>query len=189
MKVQAVCVAHSESRFTTLLDSTKIVVFLGTPHRGSDYAKKVRDIIKITEGISRASLLPQLLGRGLQKNTIGYLEPHSPYLTELSDSFVERAQDIKIVSFYETCAPKRLGHRVRIVCCIKCKMYKLTKIKVVEEDSAKMQIPREEFNPLDFDHMSMCKVDSEEESLNHFLAILEPMRRQIKASLGRFILR
>ena len=106
------CVAHEDSRFTSILQSTKLIVFMGTPHRGSDYAKKVREIAKLTDAASEGSIaFPRF--SGFNKKLLGDLEPHSTYLTELSSSFTERLKDIGIVSFYEERPPKGVKHLVK----------------------------------------------------------------------------
>ena len=103
------CVAHEDSRFTTILQSTKLI---WTPHRGSDYAKKVKEIAKLTNAASEGSIaFPRF--SGFNKKLLGDLEPHSTYLTELSSSITERLKDIGIVSFYEERPPKGVKHLVK----------------------------------------------------------------------------
>ena len=85
---------------------------MGTPHRGSDYAKKVREIAKFTDNASEGSIaFPRF--SGFNKKLLGDLEPHSPYLNELSSSFTERLKDIGVVSFYEERPPKGVKHLVK----------------------------------------------------------------------------
>lgn len=61
--------------------------FLGTPHRGSDLALVLENILTVARG---------------QKSFVKDLLPDSKILTEVNDSFRHYAVDLKLWSFYET---------------------------------------------------------------------------------------
>ena len=73
-------------------DRAKLIVFLGTPHRGSDYA----DWAKIA-----ANLLNVILDSN--KNLVNNLEVNSEVLDSIHERFlcIIREDKVKIHSFYE----------------------------------------------------------------------------------------
>jgi hypothetical protein len=86
-------IAHErQGLYNNIKNSTKGVVFFGTPHCGSDVAnatRVLRDIISLsTAGLFRADLL-----RNLERN--------SADLVEIAAQFVERAVPLQIVTIYE----------------------------------------------------------------------------------------
>ena len=91
---KAMIIAHERSdRYETLSRDVYGVMFMGTPHRGSDVAfwsKFFRSFANtLTLGNIRTSLLKDL-------------EPKSETLSAISSAFVERGKRLqKIFSFYE----------------------------------------------------------------------------------------
>ena len=88
-------------------DRTKLIIFLGTPHRGSEYA----DWGQI------ASNLAQLVFQDSNKRIIKTLEVHSEVLENIQDDFIKivDTSKIKIHSFQEARAItgiKGLGGKV-----------------------------------------------------------------------------
>lgn len=63
------------------------MIFLGTPHRGSNLAKVARNILQVT---------------GVSKPYLDDLSANSAYLTELNSLFQPYAADLHIWSFFET---------------------------------------------------------------------------------------
>ncbi|KAM7204974.1 hypothetical protein V8F33_001215 [Rhypophila sp. PSN 637] len=73
--------------------------FLGTPHRGSDLAAVLENMLAVTWG---------------RKPFVGDLTPNSSVLAAINDSFRHYAPDLRLWSFYET-LPVRGGMMNRIV--------------------------------------------------------------------------
>ncbi|KAM7213351.1 hypothetical protein V8F06_011248 [Rhypophila decipiens] len=73
--------------------------FLGTPHRGSDLAAVLENMLAVTWG---------------KKPFVGDLTPNSSVLAAINDSFRHYAPDLRLWSFYET-LPVRGGMMNRIV--------------------------------------------------------------------------
>lgn len=91
---QAIVRAFEQERYASILECSKAVIFMGTPHRGSSHA---------TWGTMLSQIL-KLAAFGASTNTqlTKDLQPNSRLLEYVSRSFLERAQDLQIVSFYET---------------------------------------------------------------------------------------
>ncbi|KAK3291348.1 Alpha/Beta hydrolase protein [Chaetomium fimeti] len=111
-------------------NSTKGIVFFGTPHRGSDtarWAKVVADVVSTSLHRPEGELL-----KVLQTNSEG--------LMNVSEDFAPLASRYAIASFYETNVHPVLG------------------TVVVDKASALMALPHEETMMLGGDHSSMCKL-------------------------------
>lgn len=79
--------------YQATLQSTKGVIFLGTPHDGSDLASMLNSLAKIAKVVS--------LGHTNSK-LVEVLKSQGNDLLEISESFVERGEHLdKIYSFYE----------------------------------------------------------------------------------------
>ena len=106
--------------------------FLATPHRGSDSAKLLNNIL-------RASTL--LTAR----NYVADLGKNSASTQIISDEFKNHADRIQLWSFYET-VKMRLGATAPIL--------------IVEPDSAILGYKHERVIPMNADHRTICKFDS-----------------------------
>ncbi|KAL9593091.1 MAG: hypothetical protein Q9179_006109 [Wetmoreana sp. 5 TL-2023] len=129
----ALILAHQRSStFSNVLESVTGVVFLGTPHRGSDAAYW-------TGFIARALKAAQL-GTGTNDQLLAALQKNSKTLSDISEQFVERADTLRIRTFYET---KKLDFLSSLV---------------VEKDSACLHISNEKLpTPIQATHTTMCK--------------------------------
>ncbi|KAI0133837.1 ankyrin repeat protein [Xylariales sp. AK1849] len=128
---QAMNKAHSKAgQFSTLLNCVQGVVFMGTPHRGSDLAPWGA----ILSSMLRAASLGSSTNSQLTKD----LEQNSRVLNAISASFVDRGQDLKIFSLYET---EKLDYLNALV---------------VGKESATLGWPQETCIALNANHRSMC---------------------------------
>lgn len=85
--------AHERSsQNQALLQSTKGVLFLGTPHAGSDLASMLDCLAKLAKVVS--------FGHSNSK-LVEVLKSHGNVFLEISESFIERGQNLKIYSFFE----------------------------------------------------------------------------------------
>ena len=98
---KSLVIAHEESRYANILRSTKAVAFFGTPHGGSDKAGLGSILANILNTVESVSLLELALG-STRSDLVKILGSRSTVLEEVSLSFRNRANDIEIVSFYET---------------------------------------------------------------------------------------
>src|SRR5947199_7050377 len=79
--------AYINQDYTLLANDIKGVVFLGTPHRGSDLAGILNLILTIS--FSSRSFVKQL-------------NPNSDTIKMINSSFIHRVDSLKLVSFFET---------------------------------------------------------------------------------------
>ena len=76
--------------YSSIVDATKAVLFLGTPHQGADIASWV----KAMGGLSKSI--------GLRSTTVMHqLSRWSEPLIELSTLFSEQISDLQVTTFYE----------------------------------------------------------------------------------------
>lgn len=91
---QAFIRAHEVERYHSLQRLIFGVIFLGTPHRGSDLA---------SWGSMLSSVLKMgTLGTSTNSQLLKDLETNSRDLDRISKSFIARSKGLKIYSFYET---------------------------------------------------------------------------------------
>lgn len=124
------------------------IYFLGTPHRGSDLAKTLSNILKISYG---------------PKSFVTALERNSESIESINESFRHFADDLQLRSFYET---------------VPLNLVFLTKEIIVDRSSAILGYRNERPVPLNADHRSICKFDTPSDpnyqTLRHaFIATLD----------------
>ncbi|KAH8747004.1 ankyrin repeat protein [Hyaloscypha finlandica] len=134
---KAIIRAHEKSLYQTTLDAIKGIAFFGTPHRGSALA----DWSTLASNILRAASF----GVNTQTQLSKDLKKNSKVLQEISKSFVERAKDLQLVSFYET-------EKMDFMNC-----------RVVEEESAVLGFPDEVAIPIKGDHRTICRFEAHDE--------------------------
>ncbi|KAK3365350.1 Alpha/Beta hydrolase protein [Lasiosphaeria ovina] len=120
---------HSETKWKGIVESTKGVVFFGTPHRGADAARWGHTIADI---VSTATHRPPA-------TFLKTLETNSAQLLQISEDFRPSVDRYAIASFYEQHAHPALG------------------TVVVDKLSALLWLPNEEANMMSGDHSAMCK--------------------------------
>lgn len=84
---QAYILAREDPALKELAARIHTLYFLATPHRGSDLAKTLTNILKISYE---------------QKSFVLDLERNSESITSINDSFRHSAGDVELWSFYET---------------------------------------------------------------------------------------
>jgi hypothetical protein len=87
-----------ERIFHHLKTATYGIIFLGTPHRGSD---KANIAIKV-------ATMVKMIYPGMQTQIIQSLQKNSSQLQDLGDNFRNLHSQLKIVSCYEL-EPKKMG--------------------------------------------------------------------------------
>ncbi|KAK0106839.1 hypothetical protein ONS95_003562 [Cadophora gregata] len=150
---KALITAHARScAFSNILEHTKGLVFMGTPHRGADAAKwaaMVQSVLSTTR-------------MGPDTDLYKDLKERSSTLTQINNDFPERAAHLQhILSFYELLVQPEL------------------KSLVVERSSALMGLPNEIPIALNANHRSMCRFASADDAA--FTAVWKPIRDMIKA--------
>lgn len=123
--------AHAnDARYGPLAAAIKSVMFMGTPHRGSDVANW-------TKILGRIANVP-LLG-SIRTDLLQDLQPKSEVLMTISSDFVHRGAALSIFSIYER------------------KFIPGLRELIVDKDSAILNQQNETPMPIEADHVSMCK--------------------------------
>ena len=121
--------AHS-SRYNSLVAAIKSVIFMGTPHRGSDIANW-------SKILGRLANIPML--GNIRTDLLKDLQPKSELLMTISSDFVERGAGLSIFSIYER------------------KFIPGLQDLIVDKDSAILNQQNETPMPIEADHRTMCK--------------------------------
>lgn len=125
----AVIQGHLNKEYSDLVLNIKSVLFLATPHRGTDLAKTLNRVLS-----------GSVFGHA-PREYITELTRNSPTIDELSDSFRHHASKLHIFSFYETIAT-RIG---------------LLNILILEKQSSLLGYENETVKPLNANHHEVCK--------------------------------
>ncbi|KAI0132551.1 WD40-repeat-containing domain protein [Xylariales sp. AK1849] len=121
--------------YRSITASIKSVLFLATPHRGTDLAETLNKILSSS-----------IFGHS-SKDYIHELARSSPTIDELNESFRHHAGKLRIFSFYETLRTS-IG---------------LTSMMVLEKNSSVLGYPNETSQPLTANHHEVCKFHSPED--------------------------
>lgn len=108
------------------------IVFLGTPHRGSDYASYLKNLLRMSPAHST-------------RHYISSLEKSSSALAKVNDTFRHHADQLLLYSFFET-KPITFGLG--------------NSAFIVTKESAVLGYPKERVCLLNGDHRSICKFSS-----------------------------
>lgn len=104
--LQALILCQDEDRFQDIQEMMRSVIFMGTPHEGSDQAKHLEDAQKIVS-LFRA-------GQDITSIT-RELEVYSATTMDINKSFMKKAsKDLTLLCFFET-LPTRLPQGERMV--------------------------------------------------------------------------
>lgn len=132
---KALILGRNDSNYTDIVNSVSAVLFLSTPHRGSDLARTLNNLLSAC-----------ILTFSAQEY-IAELRANSQTLLEINDQFRNLVSDIELFSFYETRPTKIAGANVHIL----------------QKDSSSLGYPGEICKPLDADHHDVCKFSSQQD--------------------------
>ena len=106
--------AHEDERFAEILRTTAAIMFMGTPHRGSDIAASLSPLIEVVNfGLKYSG--GSLITGSMRNDLINMLSRNSNALDEINESFMPRAKNIRIVCCYETRNPDNMNRLVSTV--------------------------------------------------------------------------
>ncbi|KAG8158557.1 hypothetical protein KVR01_011679 [Diaporthe batatas] len=132
---KAFILGQNDAQFKDIIQSISGIIFLGTPHRGSNLAQVLNRVLQASVFNHSA------------KEYITELQRNSSTLQDINDQFRNFAADLSIVSFFET-RPTAVGPR---------------KMMIVERDSATLGYVGEITKALDADHHDLSKYFSRED--------------------------
>ena len=124
---------QNDSEYESIIKAISAIIFLATPHRGTDLANTLNRILQSTMVTN-------------SKQYISDLTKNSFTLQKLNEQFRHIAPRLDIVSLYETQRTSIGLQKARIM--------------IVEKDSSLLGYPGEISKALDADHHGVCKYDS-----------------------------
>lgn len=128
---KAYILGQYDGEYQSIVSSISAIMFLATPHRGTDLAETLNRILAVSFQSPKSFIMD--LNKG------------SPALEELNEQFRHIAPRLSIVSFYETLATSIVGP---------------VKIMVLNKDSSILGYPKEISRDLVADHHDVCKYSS-----------------------------
>ncbi|RPA89570.1 hypothetical protein L873DRAFT_1754902 [Choiromyces venosus 120613-1] len=129
---RSLVLAHEQPVYENILKSTRGIVFMGTPHRGSTIADWTTMLVSIVD-----SML--VVGTSMRSDLLKNLQTNSDALQQITNSFISRTSGLQIVTFYEQEITTPL------------------KSLVVNMDSAILNLPNERRIPVNANHREICK--------------------------------
>lgn len=141
-----------DSNYADLIDQVYGIIFLGTPHRGSQYAKTLNNILSTAPFGAPP------------KAYIADLEIHAVALQDINEQFRSQCANLALVSFFET---HKISVGLKVLVGICYFVYGMTNRlfqQVVEKESAILGYPQETSTPLNGDHHTICKFRNREDA-------------------------
>lgn len=132
---KAFILGQVDNQYQDMIASTAAILFLSTPHRGTNLAEILNKILAVS------------LFNHSPKHYITELKQNSPALQDINEQFRNIAPRMEIFSFFET-------HQTAVG---------PKKMMVLEKDSSILGYPNEVSKPLDADHHNVCKYTSQED--------------------------
>jgi ankyrin repeat domain-containing protein 50 len=110
-------IAHEDDYFAPVLQATDAIMFMGTPHRGSQLATALSQMAKITNFWLHASHASAFAG-SMRTDLIDALSRDSEKLDEINESFKQRAKKMTILSCFERVKVRGSSHLVSSLLCL-----------------------------------------------------------------------
>ncbi|KAL8907648.1 MAG: hypothetical protein Q9207_001300 [Kuettlingeria erythrocarpa] len=132
---RAFILARSDDKYSKIVSQVHGMLFLSTPHKGSNYAHTLNNILKAAPSSS-------------QKIYVSELELNSTSLQDINEQFRTMCGDLTLVSFYES---------------LKTAIGPGIKRFIVEKDSGMLGYPQETSSSLNADHHTVCKFKTQED--------------------------
>ncbi|KAL8747538.1 MAG: hypothetical protein Q9184_007585, partial [Pyrenodesmia sp. 2 TL-2023] len=143
---KAFILGQNDNQYRHMIASTVAILFLSTPHRGTNLAEILNRILAVSVFNHSA------------KQYIAELKQNSPALQDINEQFRNIAPRIEIFSFFET-------HQTAVG---------PKKVMVLEKDSSILGYPNEVSKPLDADHHNVCKYSSQKD--HNYLSVRNALR-------------
>ncbi|KAI3541456.1 NACHT and WD domain-containing protein [Colletotrichum filicis] len=118
--------------FEHIIERISSIVFMSTPHRGTNLASLLHKVLQVSFGASSRQFITELVAG-------------SSTLEKVNENFRHAARKLQIVSFYET-RPTPVS--------------KLSQMMILDKDSSVLGYPGEISKPLDANHSELCKYES-----------------------------
>ena len=156
---KAVMQGHNDDEFKGPISQVKAVLFLSTPHQGTNLAETLNRILSVS------------IFNHTPKQYISELKQNSPFIEDINEEFRKHAPRLQIFSFYET-LETAIGPR---------------RVMVLQRASSTLGYPHEVTEPLNADHHHVCKFPNREDlsyrSIKGVIKSLVSSYREAKARL------
>ncbi|KAF7529454.1 hypothetical protein G7054_g9838 [Neopestalotiopsis clavispora] len=140
----------NDPQYRTIVKAINAIIFLSTPHRGSNFAEVLQRILQV-------SLV------SAPKEHINDLLKKSHALQRINDAFRHVVKGLSIVSFYET-EPTVVASDTK-------------RVMIVDQDSSVLGYPGEVTRGLSADHHTICKYTSREDP--NYITVRDCLRSQV----------
>jgi pimeloyl-ACP methyl ester carboxylesterase len=130
---KACLLAQQDAAFQDLASRFRTVVFLATPHRGSDGAHVINSVLRLSFAHA-------------PRQYIEDLERNSATLQSINEDFRHLADKLELYSFFETMKTAFL-------------IGGIGNVMIVDKSSATLGYPRERRFPIQANHRGICKFD------------------------------
>ncbi|KFY20927.1 hypothetical protein V491_03307, partial [Pseudogymnoascus sp. VKM F-3775] len=159
VNIPALLLGQNDPEYSKIVSRVSSILFLATPHRGSNLAELLNMILQISF-------------MHTPRQYITDLNRNSTTLESTNDEFRHISHTLKMVSFYETLPTKLQGK----------------KMMIVEKDSAILGYPNEISIAVAADHHTICKFLSREDPnyigfRNILKSMVDKFRRKVKEPL------
>ncbi|OAX80690.1 hypothetical protein ACJ72_04973 [Emergomyces africanus] len=128
---KAVMQGHNDEAYKDLVAQVKAVLFLSTPHRGSNLAEVLNRILSVS------------IFNHSPKQYLSELKENSVFIEDVNEEFRKHAPRMQVFSFYETLETSVGSKNFRVM--------------VVQKSSSTLGYPHEVTEPLNADHHTVCK--------------------------------
>lgn len=108
--------AHEFDYFADVLRAVRLIVFMGTPHRGSQIAASLAPLATFANFWLDISFTSNFVG-SMRTDLINILSRDSVKLDEINDSFKQRTKGMTIISCYESVKPPGASSLVSLCTC------------------------------------------------------------------------
>ncbi|KAK4454163.1 hypothetical protein QBC34DRAFT_317179 [Podospora aff. communis PSN243] len=146
---------HLNNEFADIISMIKAVLFLATPHRGTNLAETLNRFLSSS-----------IFGH-TPKDYITELARRSPTIDELNEAFRHHASTLRIFSFYETLTTS-IGRM---------------SVMILDKSTAVMGYPRETPTPLTANHHDVCKFTSTNDP--NYLAVVGALRSVVDSTASK----
>ncbi|KAF5013630.1 hypothetical protein FDECE_391 [Fusarium decemcellulare] len=156
-----ILVKDAIKRSKSIREQTKLIVFMGTPHCGSQLARRSATVTKILK----------LVGQQINESIIEGLQPKNEVFSSIDENFkaIVLEENIRIHSFYEARGMPGIKSGIG---------------KVVDDESSKLDLPPdiETIESINADHSQMTKFTSRNNE--GYRAVLSVLKRFVEAELS-----
>jgi hypothetical protein len=175
--MKALFQASVEDRYRSINELTVGIIFLGTPHRGSE---------KASYGRVLANVATAMMNKPTSR-LVSTLQSNSDSLMRLTSDFKSQLPNYQVASFYETKPMKWFSTPVSLASHFDLDEVNTVMTQIVEKCSALLEVHGEDQIPVDANHRDMCKFGARDDPVyekvfKRIIRMLKMKDEQLSAS-------